>query len=289
MGGCYCSPLRYPGGKNAIFHFMVTLLKENNLCGRTYAEPYAGGAGLALRLLFHGHVSKICINDLDRSIYAFWYTVLHDSDRFCDWIDKVQVTTANWRYFKELQKQRVTADLFELAQSTFFLNRTNVSGVLTGGIIGGWNQEGNYKIDARFNKLNLIARIQEISKQRQKISVTNLDGLQFIDRLDDDERDAFVYLDPPYYLKGANLYMNFYKKVDHERLARRIRKMQQNWVVSYDNHQFILNLYRRHRRVVYRLQQGTSNRIGDEVLIFGKRLQFDTALGLLHSPSLVIG
>jgi DNA adenine methylase len=289
MGGCYCSPLRYPGGKNAIFNFMVALLKENDLFGRAYAEPYAGGAGLALRLLFNGYVSKVYINDLDRSIYAFWHTVLYDSNKFCDWIGKVQISTANWLYFKEVQKQRLSADLFELAQSTFFLNRTNVSGVLTGGIIGGLNQSGNYKIDARFNKVDLIARMQEISKQKEKISVTNLDGLQFIDRLEGEEQNAFVYLDPPYYLKGAKLYMNFYKKVDHERLARRIRQMRQDWVVSYDNHQSILNLYRRQRRVVYRLQQGTSNRIGDEVLIFGKRLRFDTALGFLHSPTLVIG
>jgi DNA adenine methylase len=135
---------------------MSNFFYENNLVGINYAEPYAGGAGLALRLLFTGHVGHVYINDLDKSIFSFWYSILNNSGKFCNWIRDVEISIENWKYYKEIQKSANSAEIFELAQSTFFLNRTNISGVLKGGIIGGMEQHGKYKIDARFNKEDLI-------------------------------------------------------------------------------------------------------------------------------------
>lgn len=283
----FCSPLRYPGGKNCIFNFVSKMFTENELFGASYAEPYAGGSGLALRLLFNEYVSKIYINDYDLSIYAFWKTVTENSTLFCDWIEDVEISVDSWRYYKEIQKNRESADLFELAKSTFFLNRTNVSGVIKGGIIGGIEQQGKYKIDARFKKLDLIKRIEKIATFKHRINISNLDGLAFVKKMDNKKEDIFIYLDPPYFLKGADLYMNFYTKLDHKNLSKQVSKIKKKWMISYDNQEFILNLYAQHSKLLYQLSQNTSNRVGDEVLIFSDKLSYKDSINELKMPVLI--
>jgi DNA adenine methylase len=281
------SPLRYPGGKNCIFSFMSNFFYENNLIGINYAEPYAGGAGLALRLLFTGHVNHIYINDLDKSIFSFWYSIINNSVKFCDWVRNVEISIDNWRYFKEIQKNAESADTFELAKSTFFLNRTNISGVLKGGIIGGIEQHGKYKIDVRFNKEDLIKRINKIQQIKSKISLTNMDGIAFMKHLNRKKDDIFIYLDPPYYQKGADLYLNFYSEADHRKLSEYAKKLQKKWLISYDNHEFILNLYNDHNKIIYRLSQSASNRIGDEVIIVPHDLVISKSMTYLNSAMLI--
>lgn len=266
------SPLRYPGGKACIFNFMTKLLEENDLVGTDYAEPYAGGAGLALKLMMKEYVGDIYINDLDPSIYAFWNAILTRPDDFCKWVEKVPVTVMQWIHYKQIQSNYKTVDSFELAKSTFFLNRTNVSGVITGGIIGGLKQEGKYKIDVRFNKKDLINRIKDISKFSNRIHLYNIDGLDFVKELERMRKSIFIYLDPPYYKKGSELYMNAFRDSDHQLLASKVKKLKKKWIISYDNQDFIVQLYKEEPKVLYQLSQCTSNRIGDEVVIFDKRL-----------------
>ena len=114
-------------------------------------EPYSGGASVALFLLLEGFVNKITINDKDRAIYAFWYCVLNKTKDLCDKIERTEITIAEWRKQKEIQTKKEKADLLELGFSTFFLNRTNRSGIINGGMIGGVEQNGDYLIDCRFN------------------------------------------------------------------------------------------------------------------------------------------
>lgn len=281
------SPLRYPGGKNCIFPFVSNMFYENNLIGMSYAEPYAGGSGLALRLLFEGYVERIYINDFDKAIYSFWVSILNRTDEFCDWLENIEISVQTWNKYKEVQRNIDSAPQFEIAKATYFLNRTNISGVIKGGIIGGQEQTGKYKMDARFNKRDLIDRIKRIAKLKDRIIVSNLDGLAFINKLNKKKEDIFIYLDPPYYQKGADLYMNFYSKKDHEKLSKMVRSLQKNWMVSYDNHDFILNLYAEHKRVVYKLSQSASNRVGDEILVFSEELNFENSITRLKSPALL--
>lgn len=276
------SPLRYPGGKNCIFNFVANLFDENNLYGISYAEPYAGGAGLGLRLLFEEYITHLYINDLDRSIFAFWKAILENSEGFCKWLNDVKVSMDSWRYYKEIQENKDSVSVFELAKSTFFLNRTNISGVIKGGVIGGLDQKGKYKIDARFGKKDLISRIRKICRFKDRISISNIDGLGFIKKLEQKKENTFIYLDPPYYQKGAELYMNSYSEKDHKRLAEYVDGMQKKWMVSYDCHKFILNLYTEKRKLVYKLSQGTSNRIGEEILVFSDNLSFKGSMNSLE-------
>jgi DNA adenine methylase len=285
----YYSPLRYPGGKNCIFPFVSKLFYDNQMIGHHYAEPYAGGSGLALRLLFEGYVEKIYINDLDRSIFAFWRSIIDRTEEFCEWIDSVDVTIENWNKYRDIQDNSNDSDDFELAKSTFFLNRTNVSGIIKGGVIGGQAQKGKYKIDVRFNKKDLVARIHKIAGIKDRITVSNLDGLAFISKLNRKRDNIFIYLDPPYYHKGADLYMNFYSKKDHMNLAKNVHKISKRWMVSYDHQDFILGLYEKYKIVSYSLSQSASNRVGEEVLIFPESVEFYGSIGKLSNPLVLQG
>lgn len=185
----------------------------------------------------------------------------------------------SWQYYKQLSN---TEDLFELAKSTFYLNRTNVSGVLKGGVIGGLSQTGKYKMNARFNKLEFISRIKRIAAMHDRIVLSQQDGIQFVNSLNRRKMDVFVNLDPPYYENGKNLYLNFYADKDHQELAKCVPNLKKPWMVSYDNVPFVLNLYRAYPIIKYRLSSGTSNGIGEEVIILSNQMQYKESITKLN-------
>ena len=267
----YFSPLRYPGGKARLVPFFEQFVADNRLADGTYVEPYVGGGAVALSLLMKERVSRIVINDKDRSIYAFWYSLLHRTDELCAMIADTQVTMDVWYAQREVQAAKAEADLLQLAFSTFFLNRTNRSGILKAGVIGGNDQSGNYKIDARFNREDLICRIQRIAAYADRISLHNHDAVDLLHTVSQTASPhTFVYLDPPYYKKGRGLYMNYYKDSDHEHIRDAIsREHLLRWVVTYDNSAFIKSLYSPFRSQEFHLNYSASNKgRGTEVMFF---------------------
>lgn len=272
----FYSPLRYPGGKGKLAGFFHAIIEENNLCDGYYVEPYAGGASIALSLLFHEYVSKIIINDFDRSIYAFWYSVLNKTQELCNLIVKTEITLSNWKKCKEIQNKKQKVSLLDLGFSTFFLNRTNRSGIINGGVIGGKKQKGQWKIDARFNKNDLFERIKRIADYRSRIEVYNLDACDLIQELKQSlPKKTLFYLDPPYYLQGKKLYVNYYNHQDHITVARKVKSLKKfNWIVTYDNREEIKLLYNKHRKLEYSLTYTASEIIkGSEVMFLDDRLK----------------
>lgn len=243
----FYSPLRYPGGKNKLAKFVAEICVRNSVDGH-YVEPYAGGASVALFLLFNGYVKKITINDSDRAIYAFWHSVINHTEKFCNLIEQTDITVDNWKRFREIQRNKQKASLLKLGFSTFFLNRTNISGIINGGMIGGLEQRGQYKIDCRFNKEALIERVRVIGRHKKDISISNLDALDLIKKIKKEtgESNTIFYFDPPYYLKGASLYLNHYKHNDHLEVSEAIKGIKGiQWIVSYDDTLEIRKLYKR--------------------------------------------
>ena len=227
----YSSPLRYPGGKAQLANFVKLIYRQNNLLDGHYVEPYAGGASVALALLFHEDASEIHITDLSKSVYAFWHSVLNETESLCDLIRDTAVTVEEWNRQKEIQGQVETAPLLELGFSTFFLNRTNRSGIINGGIIGGKDQDGEWKIDARFNKATLIARIKKIARYRRRINLYNKDASDFLRViLPTLPVTTLVNLDPPYFVKGQGLYEDYYQPEDHADVARLVSQITQPWI-----------------------------------------------------------
>ena len=287
MKPAHYSPLRYPGGKNCIFPFMSKFFYENDLVGIPYAEPYAGGAGLALHLLIEGYVSKIYINDLDPCIYLFWKAILNRTDEFCQWMESVPVNLDTWRHYKDLYKKGIEVDEFEIAKCTFYLNRTNISGVLDAGPIGGYSQTSKYKIDARFNKKDLIKKIRIIESRKRDILLSNYDGVEFIKSLNRKHSEVFIYLDPPYVEKGHFLYMNCFKEEDHIQLSRFVSKINKKWMVSYDMNDLILQSYSKWNMIQYQLLQCTSNCKKNEILVFSSKLEFSESIKELTDAKVI--
>ncbi len=239
------TPLRYPGGKARLRPYLEKLISQNGLYDAHYVEPFCGGAGIAIQLLMGYVVSTIHINDFDRAVYAFWYTAVHHTDALCKKIETTPCNMDTWHAQRLIYKQRDSAELEELGFATFFLNRTNRSGILEAGVIGGKNQDGKWRLDARYNVPNLVGRIRAIGALRSRINVTNLDARIFLEGVQPKlPAKALVYLDPPYVEKGPGLYLNHYLEEDHRALATWVKtKLRTSWMVSYDDHPLIRECY----------------------------------------------
>lgn len=270
----YVSPLRYPGGKLKVADYVKELMDVNNLKGGTYIELYAGGASVALSLLLDKYAGRIKINDIDRSIYAFWHSVLNETDALCRLIADTPVTIKTWQIQHELQKHKDEVGLLELGFSTFFLNRTNRSGILNGGLIGGKEQTGTWKMDARYNKKDLIERIEQVAGYANLIELTNMDAVELLKRYKrTPAAKTFCYLDPPYYVKGQDLYLNYYRDEDHKDIAEAIRKFKGEWIISYDAVDFIRELYKDYRQKEYYLSYSAGNPSkGKEIMVYSNGL-----------------
>jgi DNA adenine methylase len=271
----FFSPLRYPGGKGKISEYIELLFKSNSLNGGHYVEPYAGGASVALSLLINEFASVIHINDFDYTVYCFWHSVLNQPDKLCKLIRDTPVTIDTWNNQREIQRNKTDYDILDIGFSTFFLNRTNRSGILNAGVIGGIEQKGEWKIDARFNKVDLIKRIQRIALYKNRIQIYNEDAVKLIPTIIKQiPQNTLIYFDPPYYKKGPDLYINFYKHNDHVKIAKTINKLLNiNWIVSYDNVEPIRDLYKSFRQRTFDINYHAGNASkGSEVFVYSDKL-----------------
>lgn len=273
----YASPLRYPGGKAKLANFVAGLLERNSLTGGHYVEPYAGGASVALALILRGLVSRAHINDIDPAVHAFWHSVLKKPEALCRLIADTDVSVEEWQRQKLIQRDPARHTKLEIGFSTFFLNRTNRSGIIaSAGMIGGASQAGTWKLDARYNKGELITRVERIAGVADRIRLHRSDAAKLLQRLMPTLPDkSFMYLDPPYYVKGTSrLYANCYEHDDHVQIADLVRAARTPWLVSYDDQVQIRTMYDgfRHRRI--QLSYTARDRYkGAEVLVFSNLLR----------------
>ena len=270
------SPLRYPGGKAPFAPYIAKVMEENGVLGGHYLEPYAGGAGVALDLLFHGNASHIHINDADPAVYAFWISVTRHTKALLALLDSTPISIEEWFKWRSVLQGERKAKTVEKGFATLFMNRTNRSGILKAGVIGGKNQDGNYKLNARFNKDVVAARILEIAKHADDISVYCEDSLSLLTRCKEFlPMQSLIYLDPPYYVKGKGLYRNYYQHDDHVAIADTIqnKKFKWPWVVSYDNTEEICAMYQLSKSLSYGLNYTAQRRyVGSEVMFFSRNL-----------------
>jgi DNA adenine methylase len=270
------TPLRYPGGKQRLAPFIAEIISENQLEGCSYVEPYAGGAGVAVDLLLSDKVGSIHLNDSSKALYSFWRSILTKTDEFCARISGASLTIPEWKRQREILSRLKEFDQLDVGFSFFFLNRCNRSGIPNAGVIGGLNQTGEWKIDARFPRNELIRRIEAIATKKQLITVKNLDAEKFIATyIPTLPKESLVYCDPPYYHKADRLYANHYVAKDHSRIAKVIQtSIVHPWIVSYDPAPEILNFYGERKSFVYDLQYSASRAYkGSEVFIFSDDLK----------------
>lgn len=268
------SPLRYPGGKSQLIPFVIELMRANALFYGEYAEPFAGGAGIAVKLLLDEYVSRIYLNDFDPAIYALWHSILNSTDELCKRIEDCDVSIDEWHRQREIYFNPKKKKLVDKGFATLFLNRTNRSGIIQAGVIGGLNQDGGYKLDCRFNKGDLVRKIQRIGNRRDQIQLSCLDAGVFVQEvLPESHQKTLVNLDPPYYKKGCDLYANFYQPSDHALLAKAVAKIKRRWMVTYDDAPEIRALYAKYPLYGTKLNYSAQvKRLGTELLVLDPKL-----------------
>lgn len=266
------SPLRYPGGKSAMAGLLVQVRRLNGLGDRATAEPFAGGAGASLTLLYLEETQEIYVNDADQAIHDFWWTAVNRPQPLADMLVKTRVSMAEWRRQREVYRSAGRVSRLRRAFAAFYLNRCNRSGIImNGGPIGGVKQKGRWKLNARFNKSELRRRCERVAEYRDRIHVSGQDGIDFIDSLD--SRSIFFFIDPPYFAKGKTLYLNALNEEYHAALAARLRSMRDAaWVLTYDDCPQIRRMYRGWATIrPFSLRYvAAERRIGTEVLIAPK-------------------
>ncbi len=275
MGPNY-TPLRYPGGKAKLGPYLSTVLKFNRLFDRHFIEPFAGGAGAALFLLMRGYVKTIHLNDIDPAVASFWHAVLRHTERFVRRIESVPLTIDEWEEQKLIYTTRRVG--FDLGFAFFFLNRTNRSGIMNAGVIGGKRQTGKWGIDARFNRMELTERVRLIGTMRRLITVSSDDALDLLSGLNagrrSDSSKLFVYLDPPYFTKGRDLYTNFYVPEDHALIERKLRNARWPWLLTYDDCAETRALYAEYQVRRSELSYSAREvRRGREIVVFGPAIR----------------
>lgn len=269
------SPLRYPGGKGRLTQHLIDLIELNGLTGGHYAEPYAGGAAIALSLLYLEYADHIHLNDLDPSVYAFWRCILDHTEEFTRLVRDTPLTVEEWRKQRALQYVKEPVSTLELGFSTFYLNRTCRSGIIRGGVIGGVAQAGTYKIGARYDAQMLVRRIEKVASYSSRISLYNLDASDLIATvLPTLPERSLIYLDPPYYANGSTLYKSSYQHDDHGKIARQVDDIRRHWIVSYDNVEPIRQFYSQYRQQPFGLRY-SANKVyeGVEVMVYGPDLE----------------
>ena len=282
----YRSPLRYPGGKRKLAAYLCQLYEGNGLNDGCYAEPYAGGASVGLALLFGEYIGRLYLNDLDPGVYAFWASLLDDTENLCRLIQEAPLTMPEWH------RQRAAlldpdSEPLTRGFAAFYLNRTNRSGILLGGVMGGQRQQGPTKLGDRFHRADLVRRVQKIARYRNRIHLTNLDAVAFLTTVAPElGPKSLVYLDPPYYVKGQGLYGQAYGPREHAAVAEAVGRLRTPWVVSYDRAPEIMRLYGRYTPLAFQLAYSVQDRYdGGEVLFFSPGLRVpDASAGRLMRP-----
>ena len=283
------SPLRYPGGKGKLAKFMAAVVRANGLSDGRYIEPYAGGAGIAWELLVTGVVRRVVVNDISPHVFAFWTSVVSHTEELCRRIRDVPLSVEEWDRQKAVFGKPEGSPVLELGVSCFYLNRTNRSGILNGGLIGGRSQQADWRMDARFNREELIRRITKIADCRARIEVSRKDGVEFLRERSGSfgERDL-IYVDPPYYEKGRMLYYDAYGPEDHAAVAKALSELDgPRWVVSYDDVEAIRELYAFAPYIAYTIGYSARRRTrGRQVMFFSNGIVIPELLApMREAPS----
>ncbi|ACZ78607.1 D12 class N6 adenine-specific DNA methyltransferase [Dickeya parazeae Ech586] len=281
------SPFRYPGGKDKLTSFLAIFLTHNKLVGARFIEPFCGGAGASLSLLIGGYVKEIHLNDKNYALYCFWDQLINNTDKLLDLVYQTTPSIDGWHIQRDIYNlsisDRTKYSKLEYGFSAFYLNRANRSGVLGAGPIGGLEQTGNYKIDCRYTKNTLIKKLERIAEMRNSIFVYNEDCIDFLRRFDHKENYDldFVYLDPPYVKEGKNIYSKDFCFDDfkHKELKDFIVSFSNRWLISYDDHPLVHELYSQHgTRAIEFSYVMNQAKVGKELMIADSRLRMPESL-----------
>ena len=245
---------RYPGGKSKLRAKIVEQLNTQADDDLQYREPFLGGGSIGLRLLSdNSNITDIWINDKDIGIACLWTAAIQYYEEFKERVKSFVPSVAAFYEFKAelttistLPEQR--DHIVDIGFKKLAIHQISYSGLGTksGGPLGGAAQKSAYKVDCRWSPGYICKKLDVIHNQLKNIQIhknccTNLD---FITLIEDTSCKCLLYLDPPYFLKGNDLYQHGFTIQDHERLASALRNTKHTWVLSYDDCDEIRDMYK---------------------------------------------
>jgi DNA adenine methylase len=276
------TPLRYPGGKTWLLPYINDFLKFHKIQLGTIIEPFAGSASVSVGLLKSGIADNAVLCENDPMIISFWKSALYSSEEFVELIKNTDISMDTWYEFKKyLANDAPTkySDL-EIGFAFLFYNRTNYSGIITAGPIGGRRQLSKYSIKCRFNPERIIKKVSQLSALNERIEIIHGDGNEYLRKFTgNQEENIFIYVDPPYYDAGKVLYRKFFAIDDHMELEGILTHINSPWLASYDDVNFIRNLYKSSKsQYVYTdYQAGNLKRGSRELLLSNLKIPPITA------------
>jgi DNA adenine methylase len=275
----YASPLRYPGGKARMAPWLTdtfeALLWPMDV--EIWLEPFGGGAGAALTALASGRVPEAWIVEANPALAAFWTTVMNDGPAMADRVERTVPTLGMFQDSRQtvaaaLDGERI--DTFKLGLAAFILNRCSRSGMIlpSVGPIGGKAQTGLHTVAARFNAAALADRIRTVHALGDRFKVFAGDGISFLEDLPASgvQDEVFCFVDPPYIGVGNDLYAIGMDDDLHQRLANALNRLTAPWLLTYDAHPQIPQLYPDSQVLEFDIPHTAgSSRVGTEYLVLG--------------------
>jgi DNA adenine methylase len=265
---------RYPGGKSKLKKTIVPFIEsksELNPLEMAYYEPFFGGGSIGLELL-RLNFKEYNFNEYDTALFYLWKTIFYtDCIDLFKLIDQYVPIVDDFEKFKDDLLNCSDTEI-NLGFKKLVLHQISYSGlgVKAGGPIGGKNQSSKYDVSCRWNSKKIIQKIKEIKKESFN-KVINFTNNSFED-IDFGENN-FLYLDPPYYEKGNELYQYGFTQKQHENLYQILNTTKNYWILSYDNNSYIKEMYKSYNiedfDAKYSITQNRENitRVKKELLI----------------------
>jgi DNA adenine methylase len=249
---------RYPGGKSRIAHQIVK--EMGNI--QEYREPFFGGGSIGLEVLESLPLgADVWVNDKYPPLASLWKMIIEDPYPLMDRISEYVPTVDDFFRIKQifLGMPEILSEE-ERAMMCLVLHQISFSGlgVKAGGPIGGKTQKGTYKVDCRWSPRTLNAKILKAHRLFQRANVT-CTAVDYVRLLEDATPQTTVYLDPPYYVRGNDLYQEPFSVQDHEELAVILRGLDCKWFISYDDCPEIRDLYSWAKIIEFKRQYAIKN------------------------------
>lgn len=262
------SLIRYPGSKAKLVESILAAMPEEYVLpmftsdNLHYVEPFFGSGAVGFEVMkrLH-HRARVTIADMDIGLFCLWLSVWKHADELKERIRKYRPSVESFYELKQLDGE--FTDTVDTGFRKLALHRISVSGfgVMAGGPIGGRKQEGAYTVGCRWKPAKMllaVERYQKLLGKFKRLEILHSCVFKTLAGIDGDE-PAFIYLDPPYYEKGNQLYKHGFSEEQHAELASVLIKSRHLWAVSYDDHPAIRRLY--HELHVRKLEVTYSNAV----------------------------
>jgi DNA adenine methylase len=244
------SPLRYPGGKSRAVELITSRVPDFD----EYREPFVGGGSVFISLKQKAPSKKYWINDLYYELYKFWQVTQHHIEQLIQqvnsWRDEFTEGRQLYRFLVENKKN--FGDI-EIASAFFIFNRITFSGTTES---GGFSNQAFQK---RFTESS-IKRLKQLASVLSETKITNDDYQKVVES---EGKNVFLFLDPPYYsatksaLYGKNGHLH--KQFDHERFANVMKNCDHQWLITYDDSEYIRHLFDFAQITSFNLMYGMRN------------------------------